>query len=110
MRKTILKKMAIITSAVSLCMLPVVYVRADDVQDNFLKDMADGLIARWIYDSDEDAMSNSEVMEYRTQLVNEEYDRISKYAEEEFENEKFSLMAHAYIEAIKMQLRCNWMR
>lgn len=42
MRKTILKKMAIITSAVSLCMLPVVYVRADDVQDNFLKDMADG--------------------------------------------------------------------
>lgn len=104
MRKTILKKMAIITSAVSLCMLPVVYVRADDVQDNFLKDMADGLIARWIYDSDEDAMSNSEVMEYRTQLVNEEYDRISKYAEEEFENEKFSLMVHAYIEAIKMQL------
>lgn len=104
MRKTILKKMAIIVSSASLCMSSAMYVLADDAQDNFLKDMAEGLTARWAYDSDEDAMSNSEFMEYRTQLVNEEYDRISKYAEEDFENEKFSLMAHAYIEAIEMQL------
>lgn len=102
--KTALKKVIAIISAMSLCICTPIYALADDAQDNFLKDMAEGLTARWAYDSDEDAMSNSEFMEYRTQLVNEEYDRISKYTEEDFENEKFSLMAHAYIEAIEMQL------
>ena len=102
--KTVLKKVIAITSAMSLCICTPIYALADDAKDNFLKDMAEGLIARWAYDSDEDAMSNSEIMEYRTQLVNEEYDRISKYEKEDFENEKFSLMAHAYIEAIEMQL------
>ena len=102
--KLMLKKVAIILSSVSMCMSSGIYVLADEAQDNFLKDLADGLTARWAYDSDEDAMSNSEFMEYRTQLVNEEYDRISKYEKEDFENEKFSLMAHAYIEAIEMQM------
>ena len=102
--KTALRKVIAITSAMSLCICTPIYALADDAQDSFLKDMAEGLTARWAYDSDEDAMSNSEIMEYRTQLVNEEYDRISKYEKEDFENEKFSLMAHAYIEAIEIQL------
>ena len=102
--KTALRKVIAITSAMSLCICTPIYALADDAQDSFLKDMAEGLTARWAYDSDEDAMSNGEIMEYRTQLVNEEYDRISKYEKEDFENEKFSLMAHAYIEAIEIQL------
>lgn len=99
-------KRNIFVFAVIMCSMTLCFVTAsaDEMQDSFLKDMADGLNARWAYDADEKTMSNSECMEYRTSLVSEEYERLSKYSDAEFESEKFNLMAHAYIEAIEMQM------
>lgn len=73
-------------------------------QESFLKDMAEGLNARWEQETDESTMSSSEIMEYRTGMANEEYSRLSQYKDVVFESEKFNLMAHAYIEAIELQL------
>lgn len=77
---------------------------ADDIQDSFLEDMADGLNARWGMNEDEETMTTSEIIQYRTELVNAEYEMLSSYAEVEFENEKFTLMVEAYIEALELQL------
>lgn len=98
-----MKKKAWVIAAL-LCLASSSSVYADEVQDNFLKDMADGLNARWSYDENEEAMSSAEILEYREKLVNEEYSRLSKYADEEFESVKFGLLAQAYIEALEMQL------
>lgn len=46
-------------------------VQVDTLQDEFIESMAEGLNARWTYDDNEDIMSRSEFVEYRTQLVNE---------------------------------------
>lgn len=95
----------VVALASMLCftVLPVSYVYADEAQENFLADMATGLNARWSYDANENVMSSSEYVEYRTSIVNEEYNCLIDYRDTEFENEKFNLMAHAYIEAIEMQ-------
>lgn len=98
------KKIIVVACTAMLIANATVIAKADATQDNFLLDMAEGLNARWLYDSDENTMSNSELIEYRTTVVNEEYSRLSKYADEKFESEKFGLMAKAYIEAIEMQL------
>jgi len=100
MKKKILLTMCIL----ALSAITATVALADSAQEDFLKDMADGLKARWTYDSDENAMSRSEFTEYRTTLVKEEYDRLIKYADAEFENEKFNLMAQAYMEAVEIQL------
>lgn len=99
-----LRKTLLLTAALCVSMSVSMSAMADEVQDNFLKDMAEGLNARWDYETNEDTLSSSEIMEYRTSLVNEEYSRLGKYAEEKFESEKFGLMAYAYIEAIELQL------
>lgn len=103
-RKPILK--TFITIIVTICcMITVVSsVFADEMQDSFIKDLAEGLEARWAYDEDDGTMSKGEFVAYRNKLVNEEYSRLSKYEEAQFESEKFGLMASAYIDAIKMQL------
>lgn len=102
--KLLLKKIGTIVLSACMSLSFATSVLADDAQDDFLKDLADGLTARWSHDADENAMSNGEFMEYRTQMVNEEYDLLSKYKDADFESEKFSLMAQAYIEALEMQL------
>lgn len=104
-RKNMLKRFATLIAVVS-CMFifGTTSVFADEMQDNFIKDVAEGLEERWSYNEDEGAMSKSEYIEYRTKLVNAEYSRISKYTDTEFESEKFGLMASAYIDAIEMQL------
>lgn len=98
------KRVLVMLCAVTLAVATPLTILANETQDNFLTDMADGLNARWDEETDENTISSSEVMSYREKLVNEEYNLISKYADEEFENKKFDLMAHAYIEAIEMQL------
>lgn len=98
------KRIATMLYTVALVMVIPLTIFADEIQDNFLADMAEGLNARWTDSVDENTMSSSEFVEHREKLVNEEYSRISKYAEEEFENKKFDLMAHAYIEALELQL------
>lgn len=111
MRKTkrmfFAKKLVITVSALCFVSAMPLMVSADEAQDNFLGDMAEGLNARWEYDSDENTLSSSEIAEYRTALVNEEYSRLAKYADAEFESEKFGLMAQAYIEAIEMQMNAT---
>lgn len=102
MRKN--KKNIFIAMVIGVSVIATVPVYADEAQDNFLTDMAEGLTKRWEYNSDENTMSNTEFMEYRTQLVNEEFLRLNKYADTEFENKKFDLMAEAYIEALEMQI------
>ena len=76
---------------------------ADDLQDAFLKDMSEGLAKRWSYDENEDSMTRQEFVEYRTKLVDEEYSRLNKYKDEEFQDYKFNILAHAYIDAINTQ-------
>lgn len=102
--RSLLKKIGTVIFSATMFLSLATSVLADDAQDNFLKDLADGLTARWSHDADENAMSNSEFMEYRTQIVNEEYDLLSRYKDADFESEKFALMAQAYIEALEMQL------
>lgn len=79
-------------------------VFADELQDQFLKDMAEGLNARWEYNENEDLMTRSEFVDYRTRLVNAEYEKLAPYKEQSFESEKFDTLAHAYIEALETQL------
>lgn len=98
------KRMVVLLTTLCFTAVSTLFTYADEAQDKFLVDMAEGLNARWAYDSNESAMSSSEVVEYRSSLVNEEYNRLAEYRDAEFENEKFDLMAHAYIEAIEMQV------
>lgn len=70
-----------------------------------LKDMSEGLSARWESDENENTMTRTELVEYRRKLVNEEYLRLNKYSEQSFENEKFDMLAHAYIDALETQLQ-----
>lgn len=79
-------------------------VFADELQDQFLKDMAEGLTARWEFNENEDLMTRSEFVEYRTRLVNAEYEKLAPYKEQSFESEKFDILAHAYIEALETQM------
>jgi hypothetical protein len=99
------KKLFMAACTVVLCIAAATAATAEkgNTQEEFLADMAEGLNARWAGEADESAMSSSEIVEYRSSLVAEEYNCIGKYKEETFENQKFDLMAHAYIEAVEMQ-------
>lgn len=104
-QKKMIQKVTVIATIICASVSSVVF--ADDIQENFLKDMADGLNARWEYNTDENTLSSSEIIEYRNTLVNEEYSRIEKYIDEDFESEKFGMMAKAYIEALEMQMNAT---
>jgi len=100
-----MKKIFKLLPAVFLCVVLLgSIVKADELQEEFLKDLSEGLAARWSYDEDENTMTQSERAEYRTKLVIEETSRLDKYSDQKFENDKFDLLAHAYIEAVDNQL------
>ena len=101
-----MKKKEIIILIATVAMLNVLgstVVLADDLQESFLKDMSEGLAARWAYDENESTMTRQEFADYRAKLVDEEYLRLSVYADKEFEDYKFNVLAHAYIDAVETQ-------
>lgn len=98
------KSIVTILLMVVLCSVMPLSLQAEELQDSFLKDLSEGLAERWSDERDENAMTRSEIVEYRTKLVTAETSRIDKYASQTFENEKFNLIAHAYIEAVDNQL------
>lgn len=99
-----MKKEKLLIPVVALSFFLSIPVSADELQDSFLKDMSEGLAERWAYDDDENTMTKSEFVEFRKKVVSAETSRLGKYEDQTFENEKFDLMAHAYIEAINNQL------
>lgn len=77
-----------------------------DTQENFIKDLQEGISARWEYneDVDETTLSQDEYVENRRTMVNKEYEKLQKYKEQTFDNEKFNILAHAYIDALECQI------
>ncbi len=74
--------------------------------DEFLSDMAAGITERLATDDsvDESAMTATEKKEYRAKLVNCELEKIAKYENMSFKDEKLDDFAHTYINACKSQL------
>ena len=74
-------------------------------QEAFLDDMAEGISLRLEYvdDHDDEERTDDEMAEYYLTLVAFELDRIEKYETQEFENDLFNDLAHAYIDACQMQ-------
>lgn len=98
------KSITVLLLVAAWCAAMPLSAHADEMQESFLRDLSEGLAERWSYDQDEDAMTRSEILEYRSKLVTAETSRLDKYTDEVFENEKFNLIAHAYIEAVDNQL------
>lgn len=98
------KSFVLLVMLIAWCGAMPLTLHADDLQDSFMSDLSEGLAERWAYDEDENTMTRSELVEYRTKLVSAETSRLDKYADKTFENEKFNLIAHAYIESVDNQL------
>lgn len=73
-------------------------VYADELQDNFLKDLSEGLKERWEYSKGDESTSS-----YKEELVNKEYARLKGYRKKTFEDPEFGQLANAYLEALKLQ-------
>lgn len=71
----------------------------------FLKDFSSGLVARWeVPDQDVNIMSDKQVIEYYSMLVNSELSYVSKYSDYSFVDEKLGNYAYAYINGLNTQL------
>ena len=111
MRKNELKRiLALITMCTLLVPTSVMAKEKDEkkqaTQEEFLNDLKSGLEKRWkISDESGDtaSMSSDELVKFDTDVVNAEYDALKKYKDCEFDNEKFNMMADAYIDALETQ-------
>lgn len=82
-----------------LCSLFSASVLADETQDSFLTDLTAGLKARWKFVG----KGEEELPEYKEELIQKEYKKISKYKDKEFEDTKFGELVSAYLEALELQ-------
>lgn len=73
-------------------------------QNDFLKDMSEGIKSRIASDKDTSTMSDAEIAEYYAELVNCELRKIGKYSDAEFSDKRFNTLAHQYINACEIQL------
>ena len=72
--------------------------------ESFLQDLSAGLSARWVNaGKDSSLMSDKQLVEHYSQLVNSELVYIGKYNEYQFEDEKLGDYAHNYINALQSQ-------
>ena len=71
--------------------------------DKFLEDMAEGLSNREKNLDDEQERTEEEMAKYRLRAVDYELEMIEKYDSVTFPDEKFNALAHAYINACKLQ-------
>lgn len=72
--------------------------------ESFLTDMSSGLCARWaVPDEDTSIMSDKQLIQYFSKLVNSELVYVSKYSDYEFEDKTLGQYAHAYINALQSQ-------
>lgn len=72
--------------------------------ESFLQDLAAGLSARWVLaDTDSSLMSDKQLKEHYTRLVNCELVYVTKYSEYQFEDEKLGEYAHNYVNALQSQ-------
>ena len=72
--------------------------------ETFLEDLSSGLCARWdVPDQDTSLLSDKQMVEYYTKLVNAELSYVSKYAEYTFTDEKLGDYAQNYITALQSQ-------
>lgn len=100
-----MKKTALfLATALTISSLLTVPVFADQLQDSFIADLSEALAERWSMSENESTMTKKEVVDYRTKVVTAETSRLDPYLDQTFENEKFNLFAHAYIEAVDNQL------
>lgn len=89
----------------SVCvMLSAAQAAADDLQNDFLRDLSQGLKARWEYSSAEQNTKDKTFVEVKSEMVHQELDKIKAYDKETFEDTEFDELVHAYIEAVKLQL------
>lgn len=73
-------------------------------QEAFLADMAKGVKERLaLADEEEEKMSDEEFIAFRIKLVDCELNKVSKYADAVFADERFNILAHNYINACQMQ-------
>lgn len=70
--------------------------------EEFLKDMEAGQAARWALtdNASEEELSD---MSFRYAYLDAELEYISKYADTEFDNEKFDELAHLYVSGVNLQ-------
>ena len=72
--------------------------------ESFLRDLSSALVARWaIPNQDTSIMSNKQMVEYYSMLVNSELAYVSKYSEYTFVDEHLGEYARAYINALNSQ-------
>lgn len=73
--------------------------------DKVLQEMSEGITERLENQNDDvDSLSDREAKEYYANLVNYELDRLSKYKESVFEDEKINNLIHTYVNACETQL------
>lgn len=72
--------------------------------ESFLQDLASGLSARWVTaGNDTSLMSDKQLAEHYSQLVNSELVYVGKYSEYDFEDKKLGEYAYNYINALQSQ-------
>lgn len=77
-------------------------------QEQFLKDMAEGIEKRLSEsDTDTSSMTREEQIAHYEKLVNYELNQIQKYESQTFEDEEFDELAHLYIYSCMMQLEAT---
>ncbi len=73
--------------------------------DEALQEMADGITERLnMPEQDTDSISDEDAKKYFSTLVNYELDKLSKYEDCTFEDEKLNDLLHSYIDACNAQL------
>lgn len=79
---------------------------ASGSQDDFLKDMATGIVKRLeeSLSNNTDSMSKEEKMQYYARCVSHELKEVEKYSNTVFPEGNFNTLAHLYIDACQMQL------
>ena len=98
----LIKRMTMVFVATMFIFSTAVY--ADDAQQNFLEDMSEGLRIRWESSGESESYTGQEYVSFNTELINIEYEKLAKYADTEFEDTRFGLLAHTYIRALETQL------
>ena len=108
MKGNVLKK--VLAVAVVVAMMSPINVMAEGkkvTEQDFLNDLKTGLEKRWkISDESGDtaSMSSDEYIEFDKNIVNAEYEILEKYKDCTFDNVKFTMLANAYIKALKTQM------
>ncbi len=75
-------------------------------EDDFLKDLASGLEARWVLTTANEEANKTDTAKDWESFFDAEYDAISKYADADFEDKTMTKLAKQYVECIVQSKEC----